>query len=117
MVYSNVVQTMWSETNKLHNRIMRRVYYAFFVRAATHPILVQVALFALALLVFARMVHVRSVIDNMLATKVGSLPSFFAGALSNGEALTLIALGVMLFTLLSVPLRIRAEFAPRARTA
>lgn len=103
--------------NTLQRKIMRRIYYAFFMRVATHPIMLQSALFVLALFVFARMVHVRSVVDNLLATEVASVPSFVASALFHGEVLTLIAIGVMAFTALSVPIRVRSELMPRVRTA
>lgn len=99
--------------NTLQKKIMRRIYYAFALRIATHQITIQLALFAVALMVFARMVHVRSVLENLLATEVGRVPMFAYSALSQGEALTVIALGVIIFTLLSIPLRIRSAVAPR----
>jgi len=96
---------------------MRRVYYTFAIRIATHPVTMQGALFVLALLVFARMVHVRSVIDNLLATSLGKVPSFLTNAVINGEVLTLIAVGVMIFTLLSIPRGIKTAFASHAHAA
>lgn len=93
---------------------MRRVYYTFAIRIVTHPVTMQCALFVLALLVFARMVHVRSVIDNLLSTSLGKVPSFLTNAILNGEMLTLIAVGVMIFTLLSIPRGIKMALAPRA---
>lgn len=99
--------------NTLHTKIMRRVYYTFAMRVVTHPITTQCALFVLALSVFARMVHVRSVIDNLLSTSLGKVPSFLTNAVLNGEMLTLIAIGVMVFTLLSIPRGIKMAFAPR----
>lgn len=76
------------------------------MRLVTHPVTSQVLLFALALVVFKEMVHVRSVAHNLLSTPLGNVPNFVLGALKHGEVLTLIALGVMLFTLFSVPLRL-----------
>jgi len=88
---------------------MRRVYYAFARRIVTHPITVQSGLFVLALMVFARTVHVRSIIGNFLSINVGQVPTFLVNAVfQHGEVLTLIAIGVMIFTLFSLPLRIRA---------
>ncbi|MDC1205514.1 hypothetical protein N8083_01560 [Candidatus Pacebacteria bacterium] len=106
---------MAKQINQLQRRIMRRVYYMFAKRIATHSITVQISLFSLALFVFAKMVHVRSVIDNMLATELGNLPYFITGAVSQGEALTFIAIGAMTFTLLSLPFQVRSQFLPRMR--
>jgi len=102
--------------NKLQKRIMRRVYLAFARRVATHPLAMNIALFTLALFVFAKLVFVRSVIDNLMGVEVAQVPSFMLSALMHGEILTLIAIGVMTFTLLSVPLQIRSQFAPRVQT-
>ena len=99
----------------LHTSIMRRVYFAFAKRIIMHPIVVQSALFVLALMVFARLVHVHSVIENFLSISVGQVPKFILSALMQGEALTLIAIGVMVFTLLSLPMRIRSAFSPRVQ--
>ena len=100
--------------NQLQNKIMRRIYFAFAKRIATHEVTMQMALFALALLVFAKMVHVASVVDNFMSIPVAYIPGFIVGAVSQGEVLTLMAIGAMLFTALSLPLRLRAVILPQA---
>ena len=96
---------------------MRRIYYAFALKLATHPITMQSGLFVLALLVFAKLVHVSSVIENLLATNVANVPNFILGALMQGEVLTLIAVGVITFTMLSLPLQVRAILLPKIKMA
>lgn len=81
---------------------MRRVYYLYAMRIASHTVTLQLALFCFALFIFAKMVHVRSVIDNMLSVQLGSVPQFIANALLRGEVLTLMAMGVMAFTVASL---------------
>ena len=81
---------------------MRRVYYAYAIRLAHHPVTIQIGLFVAALFIFAHMVHVAKVVQNMLSTSLGNVPQFVFNALMHGEVLTLIALGVMTFVLLSL---------------
>lgn len=108
---------MKTKSQQLHTRIMRRVYYAFARRIITSQITMQIAIFALALFAFAKLVFVRSVIDNMLATQVENLPAFMIGAVSQSEVITLITIGVMLFVLLSLPLQVWSMFSPKFSTA
>ena len=81
---------------------MRRVYYAYGLRLVQHPVTLQIGLFVLALLVFAKMVHVAKVMQSLLGTSVGNLPQFVFNTLMHGEVLTLIAIGTMTFTILSL---------------
>ena len=81
---------------------MRRVYYAYGIRLAHHPVTIQIVLFVVALFTFAQMVHVHKVIQNMLGTSLGNVPHFILNTLMHGEVLTLIALGVMTFVMLSL---------------
>jgi hypothetical protein len=107
---------MTAHINQLQKQIMRRIYYAFAKRMATHTITLQLALFGLALYVFAKMVFVQSVIDNMLATQLGQLPQFVIGAVFQSEALTLIAIGALMFTLLSLPRQVYSQFVGHTQT-
>lgn len=91
---------------------MRRIYVAYAKRLATHEVTLQVGLFVLALLVFAKLVHVASVIDNLLRVEVGKLPAYVWATVSQGEVLTLIAIGTMMFIALSIPLRLRTIVLP-----
>jgi len=107
---------MNTNTTKLQQRVMRRVYYIFALRLMKHPVTVQVALFTLALLVFARLVHVSKVVDNLLSVPLGQVPQHIVNALMRGEVLTLITIGVMVFVALSVPLHFwRVVYLPKLR--
>jgi hypothetical protein len=98
--------------NQLQTKIMRQIYFAFARRIATHEITMQIALFALALLVFAKMVHVASVVNNFMHIPVANVPNFIFTAVSHGEVVTLLAIGAMMFTALSLPLRLRSVILP-----
>jgi hypothetical protein len=111
---------MNTNTNKLRQRIMRRVYYTFALRIVRHQITTQVALFALALVVFAKLVHVSRIAESLLSTPLGNVPQYIFNvvfhALLRGEVLTLIAVGVMVFVALSLPLRVVKTFVPQLHT-
>lgn len=100
---------------KLQKKIMRRVYLAFALRLVQHPIVLQLGTFALALVLFAKLVHVHRVLQGLESTS--NVPQFlyntFASALMRGEVLTLIVVGVLIFTALSVPWGLYRTFAPR----
>ncbi len=83
------------KTTQLQENIMRRVYYAFMLRMALHPVVVNSLLFIGALFVFARMVHVARIIESLQTLPVANLPVYVMSALSHGEVLTLLSMAVM----------------------
>ena len=103
--------------NTLQKRIMRRIYMAFAIRIATHQITAQIALFALALMVFGKLVYVKRIVDTLLTRSVEQLPGYVTGAFMHAEVLTLIAIGTMVFVALSIPWQLRTQFMPRAHAA
>ncbi len=96
---------------------MRRVYLAFGARIISHQVTLYSALFVVSLLGFAKLVHVQSVLTNLLATELGSLPTFVMNAVWRGEVLTLLALGVMVFSALSIPWNLRRVFVSKFQVA
>lgn len=94
---------------------MRRVYYAFCMRIVQHEVTLKLGLFVLALLTFAKLVHVHKLIENMLNTPVGNVPHFVMNAVLRGEVLTLMAIGVMVFVALSLPRNVVSLFIPKMR--
>lgn len=80
---------------QLQKNIMRRVYYAFMIRLATHPLLVSGVVFGTALVLFARNVHVERVVDAFLSIPVSHVPQFIYSALAQGEVATLLSLVAM----------------------
>ena len=91
----------------LQRKIMRRVYIAFARRIVAHPVTLQIATFALALVVFAKLVHVKRIVEGILNSSLDNIPMYvfhtIVGALWRGEVLTLIAVGVLVFSVLSIP--------------
>lgn len=105
---------MNTNNKQLHRKIMRRVYYHFALRIARHPITTQVALFVLALAMFAKLVHVSRVMDGLLSTALGNVPQYMTATVSHaaksGEVLTLLSVGVMVFVALSLPLQVWRQY-------
>ena len=101
---------MDSQALKLKRKIMRRVYALFALRIARHPITLQAVLFVVAMEVFAKLVFVERVIDSFLNTSLRNIPAYIFNNIWNafmgGEVLTLLALGVMIFVALSVPIQV-----------
>lgn len=102
---------MSKKITQLQKNIMRRVYYAYTLRMVFSLVTAQMMLFVAALYVFAQTVFVAKVIQNLLDTPLGSLPRFVFDTFMHGEALTLIAIGVMTFVGLSLGLRVPQSYA------
>ncbi len=103
--------------NTLHNRIMRRIYIAFALRIATHTVTIHTALFVLALYVFGVVVHVQRIVEALLRTPLGNMPRYLLSAFMGAEVLTLIALGTMLFVVVSLLRQVGTHFFMRAHVA
>ena len=83
---------------KLHNTIMRRVYYSFAISITTHTMFWRGIFLGAAALLLAQWLHVASIINNILATPVGNTPQYvansFVNAATHGELLTALVLVV-----------------------
>jgi len=80
---------------------MRRVYYSFCVRILTSRTFMHVALFALGLYGVKVMVHVASVVKNLQSVQVGNLDTFLFNTFVHTHFLTLLSVGVVIYTLIS----------------
>jgi hypothetical protein len=98
---------MTSTQNNIRRVVMRRVYTLFAARLVSHPLTLHGALFAAALVVFAEVVHVKRVVETLEVMPVARMPEFVLSRLMDGEVLTLIALGVLIFSALSIPWQFR----------
>lgn len=97
-------------TTALQRKIMRRVYYAYTIAILGHTMFWQGIFLGACIALFGRLTHVASLIDNLLAVPVGSVPAYVGGAFStafsNGEVLTVLVTAFMLVLTLSVSLRL-----------
>lgn len=91
-----------SKMNQLQKKIMRRVYYAFALRLGTHPLVVHGVLFVASVYGLSVMVHVASIIENLRNIQVGNLDTYIFNAFTHTDVLTLLFVGMVFFTLLSL---------------
>lgn len=103
--------------NKLQKKIMRRVYYAFAIRLTTHTITKHVVVLLVAGVLLARLVHVAAVYRNVASVRVGELGSYVFKAVVNADTATLMVLGLIIFTLLSLRFKLRVPSIRLMQTA
>jgi hypothetical protein len=88
--------------SQLQKSIMRRVYYTFGIRIATHPLTTHMVVLGFSVLIFARLVHIAAVYRNMMHIEVGELGSYVLRVFTHADMATLLALGLIIFTCLSL---------------
>lgn len=80
--------------------IMRRIYLSYALSFTSERYFWNGVLFGVALGLFAKLVHVASVYNNVLGTPLGQLPQFvshsFVGALEGGEIMTVVTTVILL---------------------
>lgn len=91
------------ENKKLQKNIMRRVYYAFAIRMATHITTVHLVILATSFYAFAYFVHVAAVLKTVSKVPMGEMGPFLLRLLSHTDGITLVVLGVIIMTSLSLP--------------
>ena len=103
--------------NKLHNHIMRRVYYVYGIRLVTSPGVVYGFAMLAMLILLTRFVSIGNVLYNLRYQQINNLGNFFYNALTHTEVWTLVILGAMIFTALSLRWQLRTPEYKRVRTA
>jgi hypothetical protein len=85
--------------------IMRRVYYVFALRLATHPHALRLCALAVLGYLLGRLVHVAVVAQSFKAVPVGQVGDFLIATVRHADWPTLFVLGLTIMTLLSFRLR------------
>ena len=93
----------------LQRKIMRGIYYAYFLRLASLPGVLQGFVMLGILIMLTRFVSLGNVIQNFSNIEVGQVGTFVYNAVRTTEIWTLLLIG--LFVFLSLSLRI--SIAPR----
>lgn len=86
----------------LKQKIMRRVYYAFALRLALHPIFFHALLLGLSIFALSRVVSIPNVLRNLMNVKVGESAQFFIDAFLSTDAVTIIWIAIITLTSLSL---------------
>ncbi len=88
----------------LQRKIMRGIYYAYFLRLASLPGVLQGFVMLGVLIVLTRFVSLGNVIHNLSYVELNHLGTFFYNAVRTTEVWTFLLIG--LFVFLSLSLRI-----------
>ncbi len=93
-------------TLALRRAIMRRVWYTYMLSLAlSHSTLWGLA-FGASVIGFWKLVSITSIIQNFLNVPVGNVPMYILNSLMQAEMIALIAFGIIVFTILSVGIKI-----------
>lgn len=89
----------------LKKHIMRRVWYSYILSILLSFATLFGVVFGASTLLFVKLVSITDIFNNLLQVQLGAIPTYvwqvFSQAVSQGEFLTLISLGLIIFSLLS----------------
>ncbi len=100
---------MATSMKKLQKKIMRGIYYAYFLRLVSLPGLLQGFVMLGILIALTRFVSLGNVIQNASNIRTGDLGTFVYNAVRTTEAWTLLLIGLFVFCTLSL----RISLVPR----
>ena len=101
---NNFIQN--TSTLALRRAIMRRVWYTYVFSLIIRQSTVWGVAFGASLIGFWKLVSITSIIQNFLTVPVGQVPMHILNSLMHAETIALIAFGIIVFTVLSVGLKI-----------
>ncbi len=89
----------------LKKHIMRRVWYSYMLSILLSFATLLGVVFGASTILFVKLVSITDIFNNLLQVQLGAVPTYvwqvFSQAVSQGEFLTLISLGLIIFSLLS----------------
>ncbi len=91
---------------QLARAIMRRVYYAYSLSIVLTPVALWGFVFGASVIGFWKLVSVMSIINNLLNVRVGDVPNHALASFANTETITQMAFAIIVFTILSIGIRI-----------
>jgi|GEM_PF-973498 len=95
------------QSQKLRRAIMRRVWYAYGLSVVLSRAALQGFLFGASMIGFWKFASVMSIINNVLAIRVGELPAHIVQSIMQGHVLVLLSFGIMVFSALSFGIHIK----------
>ena len=91
---------------KLKKQIMRRIYLAYSLRLLTTPAVTHGAVFVVSLFLMTYFVSFVDVFKNIMHVEVASVIPYIFASLLNTEVWTLVLLGIAIFSVLSLRIRL-----------
>jgi hypothetical protein len=99
-------KTTTYNSQKMRHAIMRRVWYTYVLSVAIRPSTAWGIAFGASVIGFWKLVSITSIVQNFLNVPVGQAPSYVLQSIMQAEFLALMAFGIIVFTLLSVGVRV-----------
>jgi hypothetical protein len=99
-------QNSIKNSQKLRNAIMRRVWYTYALSLMLRQSTLWGLAFGASIIGFWKLVSITSIVQNFLSVPVGQAPAFVLGSMMQAEFMALLAFGIIVFTLLSVGLKV-----------
>jgi hypothetical protein len=93
-------------TKKIRRAIMRRVWYAYTLSIVLRQSALWGLAFGASVIGFWKLVSITSIIENFLNVPVGEAPSYVIHSMMQAEFLALAAFGFIVFTILSVGVKV-----------
>jgi len=87
---------------------MRRVYYAFALKTATHPAMLHGSFMLAFIIALTYYVSLGNVIQNIMNIQVGHLGTYLFNAVTNTEIWTLLLLGALILSAFSLRVRLKS---------
>lgn len=97
----------------LKNKIMQRVWYSYIISIVLSSMTIIGIVFGASSTLFIKLVSIPDILSNLLQVQLGTVPLYvwqmFAHAVTGGEFLKLLTLGLIIFSLLSFRFVIREQ--------
>lgn len=85
---------------------MRRVWYTYMFSVAIRPSTAWGIAFGASVIGFWKLVSITSIVQNFLNVPIGQAPSYILQSMMQAEFLALMAFGIIVFTVLSVGVKV-----------
>ena len=85
---------------------MRRVWYTYALSIMVRQSTVWGAAFGASVIGFWKLVSITSIVQNFLNVPIGQAPTYVLQSMVQAESLALIAFGIIVFTVLSVGVKV-----------
>jgi len=95
--------------NTLRKKIMKRVYYAYALRAVMHPVTIHGVGMLTMVVALTYFVSIPHVVTNLLDVRIGELGRYMYGTVAHTEVWTLVLLGGLIFSIFSLRVQLRAS--------
>jgi hypothetical protein len=90
----------------IRRNIMRRVWYTYLLSVFARPSTALGFLFGSSVIGLWKLVSLTSIATNVLNVRVGDLPHYIFASLVQAEILALVAFGIIIFTLLTLGVKL-----------